>query len=160
MRTEIQEDISAIADINTFEWGNMAEFNLNADSNLFPAALMLPPFVEKTAKSTGKYLATYTVTILFIQKTNLSDDMDQTQYNAVDQMRGYANTFIDKTVKRFGSVPKGNRETGVHGTLIHSLDPSSKLDPNAFFNVFDTNASGVGLTITVSRYEAANECWI
>ena len=160
MRAEVENIIGEIGEIKTFQWGIMPEFNLLADHAELPLAFMIPPVVFRKAKTTSQYLSTYMVTVLFLKQTQLSDAIDTTKYEAIKEMRELANTFTDKMVKKYGPAPSKTRETGVDNIIIHSPNPDDKTDINAYFNLFDTNLSGVGVTMDVSVYEKATDCWI
>lgn len=163
MRTIIENIITGMTDPGDpafFEWGVLPEFNLTQDENtLYPAVCMLPVIVqgELPQQSIKSVINVYTVTLLFVNKTELDDTWNLPKYNVVKEMERIAIKFLGLLIKDIRDLRNNSK---VLTWMLHSLNPEDKLDFEQFFNFFDTNVDGKGITINIEMREPLENCLI
>ena len=156
MKNRIQNIITSMPGITAFEWGNMSSFNLTQDDQVnFPVCLMLPSFERSTPLKGGLVLTIHTVTLLFVTQSELSDDYAITRVTTVDSMRDLAKSFV---YYLYQDIKALSQPENVTEWFIHSLNPQDKYDFDAFFNAFDVNVDGVGLTVEIPVREKIEDC--
>lgn len=152
MRTRIETIVNALP--ATFVYGVMSDFNFATDGSPFPVVCMLPALIEGEATQ-SHYLHTYTVVLLFVTDGSIGSTTAQRATN-VENMLELAKEFLAELIKSINAEKR--RESRVLGWLFHSLDPEEKSDFNQFFNAFDQQVDGYGLTVRVNLLEDPANC--
>ena len=159
----IEDRIQAIINNMTtpplFLWGSVFEQNLLLDQQEettgFPCILMIPPFVQGEIKNYGTVLNNYVVTLLFVDKIDFLEDQNTTGKSKIQQMRTLATEFIGQAIKYIDGLGQAER---IQSYLFHSPNPDDKLNPEEFFNQFDINVAGYGVTFDFPVVEKVESC--
>lgn len=143
----------------TYRYGVMHSFNFEADENFFPAVFMLPIIQEGELSESGNhFINTYTAVLLFCTPGGLAEDMQTTHPDNVTAMRQLSLDFI---LRLHNSVKASKRKPNqVNAYMIGSMDPTDRKDFDQFFNAFDSQVDGVGLTVSVTLQETPAECLV
>lgn len=160
-------DLTTGLGLSNFFWGDMAELNKEIDSvpiddtNLFPVVCMLPSFISGGPSPRGRGVAvkmynSYLVTLLFLTSTEFLQDQNTAGYTAVKAMEDLGKTFISKLMLNLSTFK--DPFTGLKSYTFHGLNPYEKKDMQWFFNVFDANVNGVGMTIEIHILENLEDC--
>ncbi len=141
-------------------WGAGYEHNLILDgvetAETFPIILMYPSIVKFEMDDYGSTQTMYIVTLSFITKTPVLEDQDTKSKATIQSMRAMAFEFSSKAKEYMKSL--GNQNVFPSSGLIHSIDPIKKLDTNMFFDQYDLNVGGCGLTIEIPYLELIKDC--
>lgn len=142
-----------------FLWGSVFEQNLILDKqdevDGFPCILMIPPFVEGEVTTHGRALNKYIVTLLFVDKIDFLEEQNTTAKSKVQEMRSLASEFMGEAVKYVNAL---HQQETIQSYLFHSPNPDDKLNPEEFFNQFDINVAGYGLTFDFPIIEKIGSC--
>ncbi len=139
IRNQIQSITQTLSSAPTFIYGTQNELNLLADDASFPCVFMYPPQpVDLSPQVNGSVDNTFSVYLEFLYKTEF-DQYSADNETYVNQALQMANEFIVKASKY--------REGEGRYFRIKAGDKARSLP---VYNKFDTNTSGVSLTITLS----------
>lgn len=159
-----EDHIRAIADRLTEKppvyWGSLSEQNVEADKieeeNSFPAILLYPPILEGEFDQFGRSDSRYTAVMSFIQRADMDDVQNTNGYAIVASMRDLAQRFAYEA--REYLLALGTQQSVVVRYMIHAVDPTKKLDAEAFFDFLDINCAGVGLSLSLPVLEQVKSC--
>jgi hypothetical protein len=160
----IEDHVKAIAATMstppTVFWGAIYEHNIALDdaqlSTNFPVILMYPPIVKVDIREYGMVLNEYVVVLSFIDKIAHAEKQNTVSVATIKAMRALAFEFISKAKDYVDGL--GAQKETVRDALLHSLDPTKKLDTDMFFDQYDLNVAGYGLTISIPILEKIKEC--
>ncbi len=159
VENRIQAIIANMTNPPLFLWGSVFEQNLILDkqdeTTGFPCILMIPPFVEGEVATHGRALHRYIVTLLFVDKIDLLEEQNTTGKSKVQEMRSLAAEFMGEAVKYIDALPQ---QEGIEKYLFHSPNPDDKMNPEEFFNQFDINVAGYGVTFDFPIVEKIESC--
>ncbi|MEN0053637.1 MAG: hypothetical protein AAGC65_08205 [Mucilaginibacter sp.] len=139
MRNQIEAIVQTLTGNPAFAYGTQAELNTLADDAAFPCVFMYPlQPIEVSPQVNGSVDNTFTAYIEFLYKTEFGQyTVDNETY--VNQALQLANEFIVKASKyRDGDGRYFRIKAGI----------KAKAQP--VYNKYDSNTTGIGLTITLA----------
>ena len=150
----------------TFLWGSMANINrdltfIDPDS-LYPVCCMVPDLIsiQPNPKGVGvakKMYIKYVSILLFLSSSEFLGDQNTKSFSAVEAMKEEALKFLSKLELYIAQNFKDTYSQVALAT-VHSLNPYDKDDYSAYFNQFDTNTDGVGVTIELDLLQTYVDC--
>lgn len=145
--TLIETIVADLSPDAEFVFGLKGWLNLKADDKNFPCVLLVEPISSTDiARQGGLYESTYSIFMIFLDKTQLRDTPQQ-QRAVVDAMRTLQRQFILRM-----------KAALVTGTNEHIFKDISDIRVDDTFNELDVNASGVALTFRCTPLNSDSIC--